>query len=235
VSSSRRAPSVWFALALLGLDAALVIGALRISESAAALGQPAAPESGESGESPKSPKLGNGDREQPGAGASGAAALDSGWAYCQTRLRDRTVMPVIAALTYLEPVADAAVTADEIRGWLGDLDLVAVDVYKLVHQDGTHRVALELSRSKWPVWDQVVGAARGEEVCSRVRAALRAHGVGRPRTAPDQGKDAMYDFEFIYARRPRLYRSIEWVGTLDEVLEQGALDALHVWLAQEGL
>lgn len=232
MSSSRRAPSAWFALALLGLDAALVIGAQRISESAAALGQPApAPASSKSGES------GSGDREQPAAGASGAgsAALDSGWAYCQTRLRDRTVMPVIVALTYLEPVDDAAVTAGEIRGWMGDLDLVAVDVYRLVHQDGSRRVALELSRSKWPVWDQVVGAARGEEVCSRVRAALRAHGVGRPRTAPDQGKDAVYDFEFIYARRPHLYRTIEWAGTLDEVLEEGALDALHAWLAQEGL
>jgi hypothetical protein len=226
VSSSRRAPSVWFALVLLGLDAALVVGAQRIPESAAALGQPAS-----------APSLGEGSGEEPRAGAPGAepAAMDSGWAYCQTRLRDRTVIPVIVALTYLEPVADAAVTVDEIRGWLGDLDLVAVDVYRLVHQDGTRRVALELSRSKWPVWDQVVGGARGEEVCSRVRAALRAHGVGRPRTAPDQGKDAVYDFEFVYARRSRLYRSIEWAGTLDEVLSEGGLDSLHAWLAQEGL
>ena len=221
MSSSRRAPSVWFALVLLGLDAALVVGAQRISESAASLGLPASPDRA----------------EEPAEGASGdgSAAMDSDWAYCQTRLRDRTVTPVIVALTYLEPAGDAAVTADEIRGWLGDLDPVAIDVYELVHQDGTRRVSLELSRSKWPVWDQVVGAARGEEVCSRVRAALRAHGVGRPRTAPDQGKDAVYDFEFVYARRPRLYRSIEWAGTLDEVLDQGALDALHAWLAQEGL
>lgn len=208
---------------LLGLDAVLVAGAHRMPESAAALGWPA----------PAAP-------DAPGAGAPRAeprapAALDSGWAYCQTRLRDRTVVPVIVALTYLEPVADAAVTADEIRGWLGDLDPMAVDVYRLVHQDGSRRVALELSRSKWPRWDQVVGDARGEEVCSRVRAALRAHGVGRPRVAPDQGKDALHDFEFIYARRPRLYRSIEWAGTLDEVLDGSALDELHAWLAQEGL
>jgi hypothetical protein len=221
VSSSRRAPSAWFALLLLGLDAALVLGALRIPESAA-LGRPALP------------GVSEGESRAAGPGAE-PVAMDSGWAYCQTRLRERTVIPVIAALTYLEPVADAAVTASEIRGWLGDLDLVAVDVYKLVQQDGSRRVALELSRSKWPVWDQVVGQARGEEVCSRVRAALRAHGVGRPRTAPDEGKDALHDFEFVYARRPHLYRSIEWAGTLDEVLDEGALDELHAWLAQEGL
>jgi hypothetical protein len=221
VSSSRRAPSAWFALVLLGLDAALVAGAHRIPESAA-LGQPAQPGA----------RDGEPQEAEPGAGP---VAMDNGWAYCQTRLRDRTVIPVIAALTYLEPVADAAVTASEIRGWLGDLDPVAVDVYKLVQQDGTRRVALELSRSKWPVWDQVVGQARGEDVCSRVRAALRAHGVGRPRTAPDQGKDAVHDFEFVYARRPHLYRSIEWAGTLDDVLDEGALDGLHAWLAQEGL
>jgi hypothetical protein len=210
---------------LLGLDAALLVSAQRIPESAA-LGQPALPGA--------SPGAGSGEPRAVRPDTE-PAAMDSGWAYCQTRLRDRTVIPVIVALTYLEPVADAAVTADEIRGWMGDLDPVAVDVYKLVHQDGTRRVALELSRSKWPVWDQVVGEARGEEVCSRVRAALRAHGVGRPRTAPDAGKDALYDFEFVYARRPRLYRAIEWAGTLDEVLDEGALDGLHAWLAQEGL
>lgn len=221
MSSSRRAPSAWFALALLGLDAALVLGALRVPASAA-LGEPVLPGAPD---------------HAPDAAGPGAAPvpMDSGWAYCQTRLRDRTVIPVIAALTYLEPVADAAISASEIRGWMGDLDLMAVDVYKLVQQDGKRRVALELSRSKWPVWDQVVGEARGEEVCSRVRAALRAHGVGRPRTAADQGKDAVHDFEFVFARRPHLYRAIEWAGTLDEVLDGGVLDELHAWLAQEGL
>ena len=216
VSSSRRVPSAWFALVLLGLDVALLLSAQRIPESALP-GQAALP---------------GVHRDQPRAAEP--AAMDSGWAYCQTRLRDRTVIPVIAALTYLEPVADAAVTADEIRGWLGDLDPMAVDVYKLVQQDGSRRVALELARGKWPVWDQVVGEARGKEVCSRVRAALLAHGVGRPRTARDEGKDAVHDFELVYARRPRLYRAIEWAGTLDEVLDEGALAELHAWLAQGG-
>jgi hypothetical protein len=230
VSSSRRAPLAWFALVLLGLDAALVAGVQRMSEPAVAGEVPGASapggEAGGEGEPPGEPSGAPGRR-------AGTSALDSGWAYCQTQLRDRTVSPVIVSLTYLEPLSDAAVTADEIRGWLGDLDPMAVDVYKLVHQDGTRRVALELGRSKWPFWDLAAGDSRGEEMCSRVRAALRAHGVGRPRPAPDQGKPALHDFELIYARRPRLYRSIEWAGTLDEVL--GELDALHAWLAQEGL
>jgi hypothetical protein len=76
-------------------------------------------------------------------------------------------------------------------------------------------------------------------MCSRVRAALLAHGVGRPRPASGEGKSGLHDFEFIYARRPQLYQSIEWVGTLDHVLSGNdpavSLDALLAWLAQEGL
>jgi hypothetical protein len=112
-------------------------------------------------------------------------------------------------------------------------------VYKLVQKDGTRRVALELARSKWPVWDQVAGDTAGEPMCSRVRAALLAHRVGRPRPASGEGKSGLHDFEFIYARRPQLYQSIEWVGTLDHVLggsdPASSLDALQAWLAQEGL
>src|SRR5690606_33775489 len=95
VSSSRRGPSVWFVLALLGLDAALVAGAQRVPELAA------------------------------GARASSSEAglaADDGWAYCQTRLRDREVTPVTVAITYLEPGDEAAVSAAEVQGWLGDID-----------------------------------------------------------------------------------------------------------------
>jgi hypothetical protein len=230
VSFPRRAPSTWFALALLGFDAVLVAGAQQLKPEgtpAAGLVLPALAEAAQSG-------------PRPGTGADSApVASDSRWAFCQTRLRDRDVSPVMVALTYLEPGTDASVSAEDILRWLGDIEPMAVDVYKLVQKDGTRRVALELARSKWPAWDQVAGDTTGEPMCSRVRAALLAHGVGRPRPAPDQGKSGMHDFEFIYARRPQLYQSIEWVGTLDHVLSGGdaasSLDALLVWLAQEGL
>lgn len=193
-------------LALLGLDAALVAGAQRVPDLAA------------------------------GARASGGEAglaADHGWAYCQTRLRGREVTPVTVAITYLEPGDEAAVSAAEIQGWLGDIDPMAVDVYKLAHRNGSRRVSLEVTRAKWPVWDQVAAEVEGEAVCGRVRAALRAHGVGRPRPAPGAGKPGQHDFEFIYARRPRLYRSIEWVGTLDHVLAGEGLGALHGWVRGE--
>jgi hypothetical protein len=230
VSFPRRTPSAWFALALLGFDAVLVAGALQLSQPeatpAAGLVPPALAEAARSG-----PATGT-ETDTP-------VASDSRWAFCQTRLRDRDVSPVVVALTYLEPGTDASVSAGDILGWLGDIEPMAVDVHKLVQKDGTRRVALELARSKWPIWDQVAGDTEGEPMCSRVRAALLAHRAGRPRPAPDQGKAGMHDFEFIYARRPQLYQSIEWVGTLDQVLSGGdaasSLDALLAWLAQEGL
>lgn len=229
MSSPRRAPSVWFALALLGFDAVLVASAQQLSP-------PAAPSGGAAGLVP--PALA--DVAQPGAGTDPPpVASDSRWAFCQTRLRDRDVTPVMVALTYLEPGTDASVSAGDILRWLGDIEPMAVDVHKLVQRDGTRRVALELARSKWPVWDQVAGDTGGEPMCSRVRAALLAHGVGRPRPASGEGKSGVHDFEFIYARRPQLYQSIEWVGTLDHVLSgsdaASSLDALLAWLAQEGL
>lgn len=196
-------PSVWFALALLGLDAALVAGTQRLPDLALA---------------------------PPAAGAAPDLAADHGWAYCQTWLRGRDVTPVTVAITYLEPGSDAAVSPGEIRSWLGDIDPVAVDVYKLAHSDGSRRVSLEVGRSKWPVWEQVAAGVQGEEVCGLVRAALRARGIGRPRPAPGAGKPGQHDFEFIYARRPRLYQSIEWVGTLDQVLASEVLGELQAWL-----
>jgi hypothetical protein len=39
-----------------------------------------------------------------------------------------------------------------------------------------------------------------------------------------------YDFEFIYARRPRLYRTVQWVGTLDHALELESFVELRQWL-----
>lgn len=235
MSSPRRTPSAWFALALLGFDAVLVTGALQWMKPEAVPADGLVP-----------PALADVARTGPGApgGAEAGAGTDtvpsdSRWAFCQTRLRDRDVTPVMVALTYLEPGTDASVSAEEIRRWLGDIEPMAVDVQKLVQKDGTRRVALELARSKWPVWDQVTGDTTGEPMCSRVRAALLAHGVGRPRPASGEGKSGLHDFEFIYARRPQLYQSIEWVGTLDHVLSgsdpASSLDALLAWLAQEGL
>lgn len=39
-----------------------------------------------------------------------------------------------------------------------------------------------------------------------------------------------FDFEFIYARRPKLYRSVTWVGSLEDALELNTFIELRQWL-----
>ncbi len=204
--------------ALVALDVALVAGVMALPAAVSG------------------PLDGPGDLGARLTGAAGSKpsvpAEERGWAYCQTELRGRPVTPVAVAITYLAPELDRAVTADEIRSWLGEVTPAAVDVYKLPHKNGSRRVALELTGAKWPVWDQVAAGAQGEQVCARVRAALKAHGVGRPRVGAGDDAPARHDFEFIYARRPHLYETVEWVGTLDQVLEGDGLDALQAWLEE---
>jgi hypothetical protein len=214
VSLGRRL--AWFALALALIDAGAVAvlhaGGLPISvgPGASAAATPAAP-----------PPPPNGRND--------------GWALCQTRYAGREVTPAAAAITYLEAVADRAVTAPEIRGWLGDLDPSVVDVYLLEDAAGVRRISIEVSRARWRRWDEVAGSAVGDDACSILRAELLAHGVGRPRdaaaAAAPASKSARYDFELIYARRPSLYTTIAWVGTLDAALEERSFTSLMTWLA----
>lgn len=214
--SSRPSLSI-FLLVLLALDVAVVV-LLRPSLTVAG-----AQRSGPSGSS----------------GPPGRS--DDGWALCQTRFAGREVTPASVAITYLDSHLDSAVSGDDMRSWIGGLDGITVDVYKLAHHNGRRRVALEISRGKWPAWEQAAAGQDGELVCSLVRAALLDVGVGRPvppglaEDAPGAAPDATidrsrHDFEFIYARRARLYRSIEWAGTLDQVLEGDTPTELIRWL-----
>lgn len=180
------------------------------------------------------------------------AQADRNWALCQTRFEDRDVTPVAVAVTYLDPGLDDELLPAEVRAWFGDMDGVMVDVYKLEHQNGRRRIAFELSRGKWPTWDQVARGQTGEAVCGLIRAALVRADIGRPAPAPvvfaedvgdGSGPSAATDepvdrsrhyFEFIYARRPALYRTVEWVGTLDHALELDTFVMLRQWLHRTG-
>ncbi|MCG8420996.1 MAG: hypothetical protein MJE77_23995 [Proteobacteria bacterium] len=192
----------------------------------------------------------------PAAGGTAHSALsaaphDPDWALCQTRFNRQEVTPVVVAVTYLDTELDDALTPDQIRPWFGAIDGVAIDVYKLEQADGRRRVSFEISRSKWPQWDRIVGDRQGESVCGLVRGALLAAGVGRPpaqlesrpggaddagdagpqRSVVQQLAPSRHQFEFIYARRPVLYRVIEWVGTLDYALETDTFANLRSWLS----
>jgi hypothetical protein len=185
-------------------------------------------------------------------------SLDPGWALCQTRFEGKTVTPVSVAVTYLDPGIDDEVVPDEVRSWFEPVDGAQVDVYKLELQGGRRRIALELSQGKWPTWHKVAAGHTGTTVCGLVRAALLSADIGRPlpehlspHTAPPASGDprqgaaldepdpayqgealerSRHDFEFIYARRPRLYRTVEWVGTLDHALELDTFFELRQWL-----
>jgi hypothetical protein len=184
-------------------------------------------------------------------------SLDQGWALCQTRFEGKAVTPVSVAVTYLDPRSDDELVPGEVRSWFGPVDGAQVDVYKLELRDGRRRIALELSQGKWPTWQKVAAGHTGTTVCGLVRAELVKGGIGRPLPAhlspyrappddrgvafdePDPAEQAeqaegmersRHDFEFIYARRPRLYRTVEWVGTLDHALELDSFVALRQWL-----
>jgi len=178
-----------------------------------------------------------GGEEAPAKEAT--AKPDQGWYVCQIEHGGRTVSPVSVAVTYLDTGPDRDVTAGEVGSWFGDLDRSSIDVWKLETVQGERRIAFELSRARWPRWDRVTVHLAGKDVCSAVRGELLAHGVGRPRppTAPGLSADLMrsrHDFELIYARRPGLYRRIEWAGTLDGLLDPVEFAMLHRWLQTGG-
>ena len=170
----------------------------------------------------------------PNAPAKGPR--DEGWWVCQLEHGGRAVTPVSVAITYLDTGRDRDVTAGEVAGWFGDLDRSTVDVWKLETVQGERRVAFELSRARWPRWDQVTTGLEGKDACSAVRGELLAHRVGRPRPpgATAAGDDdvtrSRHDFELIYARRPSLYRRIEWAGPLDALLGEVEFALLQRWL-----
>lgn len=167
--------------------------------------------------------------EAPGPGPLAGAPED--WALCQTEFEGRAVTPATVAITYLD-AADAAVAPQTLRDWFGDLDPVAVDVYRLEDARGVRRLSFELARGKWPVWNHVVQGASGGEICDRVRAALLERRIGRPVPTGTE-PDARHAYELIYARRPHLYRTVEWVGTLAHLLEGDTLETSMRWLAGE--
>ncbi len=171
--------------------------------------------------------------QQPGA-------VDDGWALCQTSFGQKPVTPTAVAITYLDPKLDDELIPSDIRRWFAGVDGIFVDVYKLELRNGRRRISLELSRGKWATWDRVAAGQQGKAVCGLVRAALIEAGIGRPVPAGgaatlspdgDAGYDrSRHDFEFVYARRPKLYRSIEWVGTLEHVLTLDRFVELRQWL-----
>lgn len=181
--------------------------------------------------------------------------LDHGFALCLRRFEGMEVTPTTAAITYLDAHVDDGVAPEEIRSWFGSVEPRSVDVYKLEHRNGRRRISFEIQRGKWRPWEIAAEGLSGRDVCAAVRAALVAAEVGRdaarartpePAREPsmtetelidsDQDESATagdrsrYDFEFIYARRPRLYRSIEWVGTLEHALEADTFVELRAWL-----
>lgn len=177
------------------------------------------------------PRTQAGEQSAPAPAKADELPTDDGYALCQTIFEGRAVVPTSVALTYLDAEVDREVTADEVRAWFGDLELMSIDVYKLELANGVRRVAFELQRSRWPEWARVTaGAPDGDAECGLVRAALLAHGVGRPAPA-DAAEDSRHDFELIYARRAKLYESIEWVGTVPQALEATRFAALQTWLA----
>ncbi len=164
------------------------------------------------------------------ARGSGAADLALDWALCQTSIQGRAVTPTSVAITYLDP-GDRSLSPDDVREWFSDLDGAAVQVSRLEYRSGRRRIALELWRDRWNDWARLSGNATGREVCGRLRAALVARGIGRPRAGRGDDADrSRHDFEFIHERRARLYQSVTWTGTLDDLLEPDAFADAKAWL-----
>lgn len=214
-----------FALILGGLDVVAITALQRLPNGAQARGESGA--SGTLGRSSAEPNV----------------PLVSGWALCQTQFAGAPVQPASVAVSYLDKRVDVHVLPNEIRRWFGSLDPGMIDVYKLETNRGVRRVAFEIQRGKWPRWDEVSAGLQGTDVCGAVRAALLDAGVGRSRpadviSAPGSDADpttvsaqrSRYDFEFIYARRRQLYRTIEWIGSLRDALELDHFVELRQWL-----
>ena len=171
-------------------------------------------------------------RDTPAPTRATSLPSDDGFALCQTVFEGRAVSPTAVAITYLDSEVDRDITPDDVRAWFGDIELLSIDVYQLELGSGVRRVAFELQRSRWPEWGRVVRGVDGREACGRVRAALLAHKVGRP--GPDDATErSRHDFELIYARRAKLYESIEWIGTVPQALEPTRFAALQTWLARD--
>jgi hypothetical protein len=179
--------------------------------------------------------------------------MDHGFALCLNRFEGAEVTPTTAAITYLDAHVDDDVQATEIRSWFGSVEPRSVDVYKLEQRNGRRRISFEIQRGKWRPWESAAAGLSGRDVCAAVRAALMAANVGRKSTEPGEsepvrkppaadptdpdqdesstvGDRSRFDFEFIYARRPRIYQSVQWVGTLDHALEADTFGELRRWL-----
>jgi hypothetical protein len=137
----------------------------------------------------------------------------------------------MVTITYLDPEVDRAVTPDQLRGWFGDLDPWQIDVVQLAPTDGRRRVAFELRGELWDRWSAVTEGRTGRLLSDAVCAELRARKAGRPAsTSVVTQLDGRHGFQVLPARRPQLYRSIERVGSLAEMLEPHRFPALQAWL-----
>lgn len=173
--------------------------------------------------------------------AAPPAALDAGvsppaWAMCMPGPAGQP--PAMVAITYLDADRDAAVTAPEIRGWFGDLDPTAIQVWRLEQIDGRRRIAFELAAARWPRWAELAAGLEGAALCDALHRELTGHQVGRPRgaaemTVTDRVTRSRHDLEFLFERRARLYRSQAVVGTLAELTQAGVAEHLS-WIAAAG-
>jgi len=201
---------------------------------------------------------GTGAGTAPAAGGGGSALspdqgdIDDHWALCLDTFEGHSVTPTTVAITYLDTGMDEGVTAEEALSWFAAIPGSQIDVWALEHRDGRRRVALELSRNKWTDWDRIAGGYRGRAVCGLVRKALVDGGVGRPREPRDADSDeftgdfgdggvrdsrgaailrSRHDFEFIYSRRPKIFQTIQWLGTMDHVTDPQRWRDMQAWLA----
>jgi hypothetical protein len=158
---------------------------------------------------------------------------DEGFSFCQTRYAESDVTPSKVAISYLDANVDRSVTEAEIRSWFGSgADALlphAVDVYALEHKNGRRRIAFEVAAGKWAGWAKAASGSSGREVCARVRAALLEAKIGRPDPGGDTDR-SRYDFDFVYARRTKLWLNYTFLGTLDQFLKPGLLTDYRSWL-----
>ena len=146
------------------------------------------------------------------------------WARCLAS-KDGQV-PTLVALTYLDRGRDAAVTLGELRGWFGKLAPAAVQIWQLELKGASRarRLAFEVPQASWPAWLVPDPTLALEARCDAMHAALRAHGIGRPRpadaaAATDVLTRSRHDVEFLFPRRPEQYTTMIPWGTVADLTE----------------
>ena len=144
--------------------------------------------------------------------------------------------PSLIAITYLDRGRDDAVTLGEVRGWFGKLAPGSVQIWRLESRDARvgRRIAFEVPASGWPSWLAPAPTLALEARCDALTVALRAHGVGRPRTGDEEvAMDAMtrsrHDLEFLFPRRVDLYTTMIPMGTVADLTEARFADHLR-WI-----